>query len=116
VDTERPPSAKPDAKAIASRSSPLADDLLRGAAAIAEFMLGDKAERKKVYHWAELPPGVKPPIFRIGSILCARPSRLIAWIAEQEAAVTSPLAQSYPSDKPSPRAVIRHRRNHHAAR
>jgi hypothetical protein len=111
VDTEDPPSAKNGAQAIARQSSPLADDLLRGAAAIAEFVLGDKRERKKVYHWGQLPAGVKPPIFRIGSILCARPSRLIAWIAEQEAAAASSEARLYPNDKPRSTAVARHRLN-----
>jgi hypothetical protein len=111
VHTEKSLSGNPDEQIAGSRPSQLADDLLRGAAAIAEFVLGDKAERKKVYYWGELPAGVKPPIFRIGSILCARPSALIAWIAEQEAAATNPQARSHPSDKPCYPAVTRHRRD-----
>jgi hypothetical protein len=111
VHTNKSLSGNPDAQIAISRPAQLADDLLRGAAAIAEFMLGDKSERNKVYHWGELPAGVKPPIFRIGSILCARPSALIAWITEQEAAATNPQARSFRSDKPRSSAVPRHRRN-----
>lgn len=59
----------------------LADDLLRGAEAISEFLFGDKILRRKVYHLAETS---RLPVFRLGSVLCARRSVLIAWIAEQE--------------------------------
>ena len=56
-------------------------DMLFGAAAIAKFLFGDATARKRVYHLAEV---TKLPIFRVGSILCARESTLLAWIAEQE--------------------------------
>jgi hypothetical protein len=28
----------------------------------------------------------KPPVFRMGKIICARPAALLAWIAERETA------------------------------
>lgn len=59
----------------------LAPDLLRGADQIAEFLFGDTAERRKVYHLAETS---RLPVFRLGALLCARRSVLIAWIADQE--------------------------------
>lgn len=58
-----------------------AADNLRGAAAIAEFLFGDRLLRRKVYHLAETS---RLPVFRLGTVLCARRSRLMAWIAEQE--------------------------------
>lgn len=76
-----------DNTASTSASSPplppdkLADDLLRGAEAIAEFLYGDAGQRRKVYHLAETS---RLPIFRLGSVLCARRSVLLKWIAEQE--------------------------------
>ncbi len=59
----------------------LAQDLLRGADEIADFLFGDARQRRKVYHLAETS---RIPIFRLGSMLCARPSVLMAWIASQE--------------------------------
>jgi hypothetical protein len=61
--------------------SELADDILRGADAIAEFLFGDRASRRKVYYLAE---STKLPIFRLGSVLCARRSVLLAFITSQE--------------------------------
>lgn len=60
----------------------LADDLLRGAEEIAEFMFGSAAERRRVYHLAQTS---RLPVFRLGAMLCVRRSVLMAWIAEQEA-------------------------------
>lgn len=60
-------------------TTPLASDILRGADAIAEFL---GSERRKVYHLVETS---RLPVFRIGSIICARKSTLIKWIEEQEA-------------------------------
>jgi len=60
---------------------PLADDLLEGAGAIAEFMFGDPKLRKKVYY---LRQSSRLPLFQIGTRLCARKSTLIRWIAAQE--------------------------------
>ncbi len=61
--------------------STLADDLLHGAGQIASFLFGDPKERRKVYYLAEKS---RFPHFRLGAILCARKSRLIQWIEEQE--------------------------------
>ena len=60
----------------------LADDLLRGADKIAEFLFGDPGQRRKVYHLRECS---RLPVFKLGAVLCARKSVLLAWIAEQEA-------------------------------
>lgn len=62
-------------------SSTLSDDLLHGAEAIAAFLFGDKRQRRKVYHLAETR---QLPHFRMGAKLCARKSRLLTWIEEQE--------------------------------
>lgn len=59
----------------------LSHDLLRGAEEIAAFMFGSKKLRRKVYHLAETS---RLPVFRLGSVLCARRSVLMAWIADQE--------------------------------
>ncbi len=59
----------------------LADDVLRGAEAIAGFLYGDARQRRKVYHLAETS---RLPIFRLGSVLCARRTVLLHWINEQE--------------------------------
>jgi hypothetical protein len=91
----------------------LADDLLRGAEAIAEFLYGDAGQRRKVYHLAETS---RLPIFRLGSVLCARRSVLLKWIAEQEqrgwrgaapprpsaGAEVKPLPATRGSDQPPP--------------
>jgi hypothetical protein len=61
----------------------LADDLLRGAEEIALFMFGDRKHRRKVYHLAG-DAKVRLPHFKLGSIICARRTTLLRWIAEQE--------------------------------
>lgn len=62
---------------------PLAQDLMSGAGAIAQFMFGDDAEgnRRKVYHAADK---LGLPCFKIGGTLCARRSTILAWIERQE--------------------------------
>lgn len=60
---------------------PLADDLLRGADAIAKFLFGPQASRRKVYYLAAC---TRIPVFRLGSTLCARPSVLLEFISSQE--------------------------------
>jgi hypothetical protein len=65
----------------------LASDLLRGADEIAEFIFGDRGSRRKVYYLAEC---TKLPVFRLGSVLCARRSVLLNWIAGQESRVSPP--------------------------
>lgn len=59
----------------------LADDMLHGADAIAEFLFGSRKLRRKVYHLAETS---RLPVFHLGSKLGARRSVLIKWIADQE--------------------------------
>ncbi len=72
---------------LETRASPataepfLADDLLRGAEELAEFIFGDRRQRRKIYHIAE---GGGLPTFRLGGILCGRKSTLLRWIAKQE--------------------------------
>jgi hypothetical protein len=65
-------------------SQELADDLLRGADAIAEYIFGAGASRRRVYYLAE---ASYLPVFRLGSVLCARRSVLMRWIAGQESRV-----------------------------
>jgi len=60
----------------------LSDDLLTGADAIAEFMFGDAARRRRVYYLVECG---RLPVFRVGQTLFARKSTLLAWVARQEA-------------------------------
>ncbi len=58
-----------------------ANDLLRGASEIADFLLGDKSLRRQVYHLAATST---LPTFKLGSMICARKSVLLKWIEEQE--------------------------------
>ncbi len=61
----------------------LCDDLLRGADQIAKFIFGDAKHRRKVYYLTgEAAKGL--PHFKIGSVICARKSTLMNWIAAQE--------------------------------
>ncbi len=63
----------------------LADDLLRGADEIAEFVFGSTKFRRRVYYYAT-DAKLRLPVFRIGSIICARKSKLLGWIEQQERA------------------------------
>jgi NMD protein affecting ribosome stability and mRNA decay len=65
----------------------LSDDLLRGAGEIAKFVYGDAGERRKVYHAASTR---QMPTFKMGDVICARKSVLLAHIERQE---TNSLAQ-----------------------
>jgi hypothetical protein len=67
----------------ASSNAPhaLAADVLRGADEIAEFIFGTRESRRKVYYLAEC---CRLPLFRLGSMLCARRSVLLNWFAGQE--------------------------------
>lgn len=58
-----------------------ADDILEGAAAIAEYLFGSRELRCKVYHLAK---NSRLPVFRLGSVLCARKSVLVGYIKGQE--------------------------------
>lgn len=55
--------------------------ILVGAAAIADYIFGDAKERRKVYHAVAKS---RLPVFRIGSVICARPARLDTFIVDQE--------------------------------
>jgi len=57
------------------------DDMIRGAAAIAEYMFGDRCYRRRVYHLVQTS---RIPIARIGSTLCLRPSTYQRWLEGQE--------------------------------
>ncbi len=61
--------------------SEIANDLLRGADEIALYLFGDRRLRRKVYHLAQTS---NLPVFRLGSMICARKSVLLKWIEEQE--------------------------------
>jgi hypothetical protein len=65
----------------------IADDILEGADAIAEFLFGSRESRRKVYYLAECS---KLPIFRLGSVLCARKSVLLGFISGQERRMVPP--------------------------
>ena len=64
----------------------LADDILEGADAIAEFLFGSKDERRRIYYLCE---ASRLPIFRLGAVLCARKSVLLKYIVSQENRVLS---------------------------
>jgi hypothetical protein len=67
----------------------LADDMLRGADQIAEFIFGERGSRRKIYYLAEC---ARLPVFRLGTVLCARKSVLLNWISGQESRVTGSLS------------------------
>ncbi len=56
-------------------------DLLRGADEIAAYLFGAATDRRKVYHLAATS---KLPVFKLGSMICARRSVLLRWIEAQE--------------------------------
>lgn len=75
-------------------ASELGHDILEGADAIAEFLFGPhddlrklKRSRRKIYYLSEC---TKLPIFRLGTMLCARKSVLLQFIIGQESRVLSP--------------------------
>jgi len=63
----------------------LAEDLLRGADAIAILVFGHAKARRKVYYYAGKAK-VRVPTFWIGSVICMRKSKLLDWIEQQETA------------------------------
>jgi hypothetical protein len=58
-----------------------AKDMLRGADEIAEFLYGGRSFRRKVYH---LVATSNLPVFKLGSMICARKSVLLRWVEAQE--------------------------------
>jgi hypothetical protein len=81
----------PPAAALAPGAT-IAGDVLEGADQIAEFLFGDdpdplaKRHRlRRVYRLtSEVGPADRLPVFKIGGLLFARKSTLLAWIAERE--------------------------------
>ena len=71
-----------------------AEDMLRGADEIAVFLFGSAEHRRKVYHLATTS---KLPTFKLGSMICARRSVLLQWIAAQE--------QRHANDNQQPEAI-----------
>lgn len=59
-----------------------AQDLLRGAGEIAEFVFGDRKLRRKVYHLAATS---NFPVFKLGSMICTTRSAVLKWVADQQA-------------------------------
>jgi hypothetical protein len=66
--------------------SEFSEDLLRGAKAIAQFYYGHERYARRIFHLAE---GGKFPIFREGTLICARRSTIREWVQEQERATAS---------------------------
>lgn len=68
--------------AVNDNDPAFSQDLLRGAAEIADFLFGSRDQRRRVYHLAAT--SNLTIFFKLGSILCARRSTLKRWITEQE--------------------------------
>jgi hypothetical protein len=68
--------------AVNDNDPEFSQDLLRGAAEIAEFLFGNRELRRRVYHLAAT--SNLTVFFKLGSTLCARRSTLKRWITEQE--------------------------------
>ena len=66
---------------MSAPESEIAIDILRGAEEIAQFLYGKREERRKVYH---LVATSHLPVFKLGSMICARRSVLRKWIEDQE--------------------------------
>ena len=69
-----------------SADDALSDDLLSGAAEVAQFLFGNQGERRRVYH---LTAKGELPCFHMGGTLYARKSTLLAWISQREHASAS---------------------------
>ena len=59
----------------------LSKDMLRGADELAEFLFGSKNHRRKVYH---LVATSNLPVFKLGSMICGRKTKILRWIESQE--------------------------------
>ncbi len=59
------------------------EDLLRGADQVAAFLFGSDRHRRKVYHLMQAKQN-RPPIVKIGSLVYARKSKIMAWLEDQE--------------------------------
>ena len=58
-----------------------AADMLEGADEIAFYLYGNRKKRRKIYH---LVATSHLPVFKLGSMICARRSVLIKWVEHQE--------------------------------
>jgi len=76
-----------DMRGEAQEAPELADDLLKGAAEIAQFVFGDDGvkARRKIYNLAQKRGTDRLPIFYMGNQMFARRSTLLKSIAEKEA-------------------------------
>ena len=70
---------------IPTSGAVVGQDILRGAQAISGFLFGESCARR-VYYLVER-RGL--PVFRLGSMICARRSVLTQWIELQEATATT---------------------------
>jgi hypothetical protein len=66
---------------MVSYEEEFAADMLRGADEIALYLYGDREQRRKVYH---LVATSRLPVFKLGSMICARRSVLLKWVENQE--------------------------------
>lgn len=82
-----PPPTATSAAALGIGNVNLSDDMLRGADAIADFM---GMKRRQIYHLTETS---RLPVFRVGSVLCARRSTLLGWVEDQELRATAGCGQ-----------------------
>jgi hypothetical protein len=62
--------------------------ILHGVDSIAAFLCGDDPKGpRRVYHLtSEVREADRLPVFKMGAIICARPTTLLAWIAAREGA------------------------------
>jgi hypothetical protein len=66
---------------MSEHTTEFAEDILRGAEEVALFLYGSRDLRRRVYHLAA---SSKLPVFKLGSMICARKSKLIEWVESQE--------------------------------
>ena len=90
-------------RALREGAPALADDLLYGAAAIAEFVFGDEEERRKVYSLAE---AKQLPVFYMGKIICSRRSSILNDIAARERAAATTQPAEFGADVETSRKAL----------
>lgn len=66
---------------MSEEETEFAKDLLRGADEIAKYLYNDVTFRRRVYH---LVASSNLPVFKLGSMICARKSVLLKWVEAQE--------------------------------
>lgn len=65
----------------ANRNSARPQDILKGAAAISNYLFGTAKRRREIYYLSERSC---LPVFKLGAMICARRSTLETWIKDQE--------------------------------